>query len=89
MWKGPWFSLTENFIFCVVLFPIIRVFFISNTFISNALLKLAKNQANAQQQFEAELLLLETLREKRLNTELFLVRILLFSDWIQENTAEK
>ena len=89
MWKGPWFSLTENFIFwCSVISHNTR-FFISNTFISNALLKLAINQANAQQHFEAELLLLETLREKRPNTELFLVRILLFSDWIQENTAQK
>ena len=31
-------------------------FFISNTFISNARLKLAKNQANAKQQPEGELL---------------------------------
>ena len=31
-------------------------FFISNTFISNARLKLAKNQANAKQHPEAELL---------------------------------
>ena len=31
-------------------------FFISNTFISNATLKLAKNQANAKQNLEAELL---------------------------------
>ena len=34
-------------------------FFISNTFISNTRLKLAKNQANAKQQLEAELLLFE------------------------------
>ena len=34
-------------------------FFISNTFISNAGLKLPKNQANAKQQPEAELLLFE------------------------------
>ena len=34
-------------------------FFINNTFISNARLKLAKNQANAKQQPEAELLLFE------------------------------
>ena len=34
------------------------LFFISNTFISNARLKLAKNQAKAKQQAEAELLLL-------------------------------
>ena len=34
-------------------------FFKSNTFISNARLKLAKNQANAEQHPEAELLLLE------------------------------
>ena len=32
-------------------------FFISNTFISNARLKFAKNQANAKQHPEAELLL--------------------------------
>ena len=36
-----------------------RFFFISNTFISNAKLKLLKNQANAQQHPEAELLLFE------------------------------
>ena len=35
------------------------LFFISNTFISNARLKLAKNQANAKQHPEAELLLFE------------------------------
>ena len=34
-------------------------FFISNIFISNANLKLAKNQANAKDHFEAELLLFE------------------------------
>ena len=33
------------------------LFFISNTFIFNARLKLAKNQANAKQQPEVELLL--------------------------------
>ena len=32
------------------------IFFISNTFISNATLKLAKNQANAKQHPEVELL---------------------------------
>ena len=53
------------------------------------MLKLAKNQANAQQHGEAELLLLETLREKCPNTVLFLVRIFLFSDWIQENMVQK
>ena len=37
----------------------ICAFFISNTFISNARLKLAENQANAKQQPEAELLLFE------------------------------
>ena len=37
----------------------LHAFFISNTFISNVRLKLAKNQANAKQQPEAELLLLE------------------------------
>ena len=34
-------------------------FFISNTFISNARLKLAKNQTKAKQNLEAELLLFE------------------------------
>ena len=37
----------------------IHAFFINNTFISNARLKLAKNQTNAKQHPEAELLLLE------------------------------
>ena len=35
------------------------LFFISNTFLSNTRLKLAKNQANAEQHPEAELLLFE------------------------------
>ena len=35
------------------------LFFISNTFTSNARLKLAKNQANAEQHPEAEILLFE------------------------------
>ena len=35
----------------------IHAFFISNTFISNGRLKLAKNEANAKQHTEAELLL--------------------------------
>ena len=35
------------------------LFYISNTLISNARLKLAKNQANAKEHQEAELLLLE------------------------------
>ena len=34
-------------------------FFVSNTFISNTRLKLAKNQANTKQHLEAELLLFE------------------------------
>ena len=34
-------------------------FFISNTFISNVRLKLAKNEANVKQHLEAELLLFE------------------------------
>ena len=34
----------------------LHAFFISNTFISNARLKLVKNQANAKQHSEAELL---------------------------------
>ena len=37
----------------------IHAFFISNTFISNTRLKLAKNQAKAKQHAEAEFLLLE------------------------------
>ena len=36
----------------------LNAFLISNTFMSNARLKLAKNQANANQHPEAELLLL-------------------------------
>ena len=39
--------------------PEYMLFFISNTFISNAKLKLAKNQANAEQHPEVELLLFE------------------------------
>ena len=35
------------------------LFFVGNTFISNARLKMAKNQANAKQHPEAELLLFE------------------------------
>ena len=38
---------------------ITRFFYISNTFISNARLKLVKNQLNAKQHPEAELLLFE------------------------------
>ena len=38
---------------------LLHAFFISNTFISNARLKLAKNQANAKQHPEVELLLFE------------------------------
>ena len=37
----------------------VHAFFISNTFISNVRLKLAKNQANAKQYPEPELLLFE------------------------------
>ena len=37
-------------------------FFISNTFISNARLKLAKNQAKAKQHLETELLLFGNIR---------------------------
>ena len=37
----------------------LKFFFASNTFLSNARLKLAKNQANAKQQSETELLLFE------------------------------
>ena len=37
----------------------IHAFFISNTFISSDRLKLAKNQTNAKQNLEAELLLFE------------------------------
>ena len=42
----------------------IHAFFISNTFISNARLKLAKNEANAKQLSEAELLLFVSKRNK-------------------------
>ena len=38
---------------------ILKAFFISNTFISNARLKLGKNQANAKQHSGPELLLFE------------------------------
>ena len=38
---------------------VVHTFFISSTFISNARLKLIKNQANAKQHLEAELLLFE------------------------------
>ena len=38
---------------------LIHAFFISNTFTSNARLKLAKNQANAKQHPETKLLLFE------------------------------
>ena len=38
----------------------LHAFFISSTFISNARLKLAKDQANAKQHPEAELLLFES-----------------------------
>ena len=40
-------------------FASLCAFFVSNTFTSNARLKLAKNQANAKQNLEAELLTLE------------------------------
>ena len=33
--------------------------------------------------------MMHTLREKCPNTELFLVRIFLYLDWIQENTDQK
>ena len=39
-----------------------HAFFISNTFISNARLKLAKNQAKAKQRPEAEILLFKIIR---------------------------
>ena len=39
-------------------FSVIHAFLMNNTFISNAMLKLAKNQANAKQNPEVELLLL-------------------------------
>ena len=61
---------TELFYFSIILKRLPRfssfqiffeytLFFISNTFIRNARLKLAKNQANAKQHPEAELLLFE------------------------------
>ena len=40
----------------------IHAFFISNTFISNARLKMAKNQAKAKQHLESKLLLFEIIR---------------------------
>ena len=55
----------SNFFSCVEILPKtgsvwqLHAFFVSNTFISNARLKLAKNQANAKQHPEAELLLFE------------------------------
>ena len=44
-----------NVLSAVVLNPVTHSFFISNTFISNARLKLAKNQVNAEQHPKAEL----------------------------------
>ena len=53
--SNPHFSLSKippnNFT------AMVHIFFISSTFISNARLKLAKNQAKAKQHPEAELLL--------------------------------
>ena len=43
----------------VFIYWYIRFFFVSNTFVSNARLKLAKNQANAKQNPGAKLLLFE------------------------------
>ena len=45
--------------FFILGLPQVQAFFISNTFISNARLKLAKNQANAKQQPEDKFYLLE------------------------------
>ena len=45
---------------CSQTLPRLHAFFISSTFISNARMKLAKNQANAKHQHEAELLLFES-----------------------------
>ena len=46
-------------LFSLFLWCFVHAFFISNTFISNAGLKLAKSQANAKQHPEAELFLFE------------------------------
>ena len=44
---------------CCSKFSLLHAFFMSYTFVSNTRLKLAKNQANAKQHPEAELLLFE------------------------------
>ena len=49
-----WLSLNTREAF--LQYGSLHAFFISNTFISNATLKLAKNDANAKQHHEAELL---------------------------------
>ena len=52
------FSQLRTFIYALEeIYALHAFFFISNTFISNARLKLAKTQANAMQHPEAELLL--------------------------------
>ena len=43
------------------------LFYINNIFISNARLKLVKNQANAKQHLELELLLFVSKRNKQIN----------------------
>ena len=48
--------LTLNMREAFLQYASLHTFFISNTFISNARLKLAKNQTNAKQHSEAELL---------------------------------
>ena len=59
----PLFSLSHFLnngeLFCFLFVSHIHALFISNTFINNARLKLAKNQANAKQRPEAEYLLFE------------------------------
>ena len=50
-----WLTLNMREAFSVIRFTT-RFFLLSNTFISNARLKLAKNQTNAKQHPEAELL---------------------------------
>ena len=52
----PNFASCKNFSICV---SQIHAFSITNTFISNTMLKLAKNQAKVKQHPEAELLLFE------------------------------
>ena len=64
------------------------LFFISNTFISNARFKLAKNQVNAKQHPESELLLLEIIHI--LHTRFFFFcRSFLSRPFTNHRTAEE